>query len=636
MTAPRCHLHLPIIDSAGVVYPYASIAFNDARTGLPTTEPIYVQPTGGNPVARPLFADPAVIEIWTDNPVRFQIVATVANNVRIQLDAVDLLPEPTTIVHTTVPLRITGGTDLPAGAALMTSLPGEAAFRVSNPVVTHQHEGDSVGSVVLTGEDATDFNPYQTWVGYQAGENSAASSTGSSALGPHAVVQGASATIAGIGQVTYHPATNLPGDSATVLSSEDGTATSGSTTIGAANLAKQGLNMTLVGSLNGPTSSLSVPDDAVAVGPGNVVGAAGSVKIGPNHPASTAGANHLTVGAGNTAQANGLPWAGAQTPVAVGDTTTLAGDPSTALSSTDWFGGVGPLAVGTNSTAFNPSLVSLSSAVTTQTLLKVGGDAVVNGQRTYSGTSTTLGFYGATGVVRPKITYNAGDVANTEVTSLCQALARIGLIYVTDVPVVTESGTHPDGTALEFAETGQALQWKLPPTSPAYRAANPFTIASNKVVLNAANGPFPTKGCAGLYSAGLPDVSVRGRFGYSAATSGFPATDLYTGLMVRSYNAQTIVGGQPQAVVTGYLVGRSAVYLVADNTVTSTVTTLSSSPAAGDLLQADCSGTSVTIRVNGASVASFTDSTLNTRVKHGFRVCDTTNASALQVYPFGF
>lgn len=632
----RCHLHLPITDSAGVVYPYASVSFNSPATGLPTSEPIYVQPTGGNPISQPLFSDPAVIEIWTDHPVRLQIVATVGNSVRIQLDGVDLLPEPTTIVQTTDPLTITGADTIAVNAALMTSLPGEAAFRVSNPVATHQHQGDSVGSVVLTGEDATDYNPYQTWIGYHAGENAAANTTGSTALGPYADIQGASATIAGIGQVTYNPATGLPGDSATVLSSEDGTATFGSTTIGAANLAKQGLNMTLVGSLNGPTSSLSTPDGAVAVGPGNVVGSAGAVKIGANHPTSTAGSNHTAIGSGNVAQANGLPWAGAQTPAAVGGTTTLAGDPSSALSTDDWFGGVGPLATGVNSTSFNPSLTSLSGLAATQTLLKVGGDVVANGQRTYSGASTTLGYYGATGVVRPKVGYNSGDVANAQLLALCQALAKMGMIYTTDVPVLSESGTHVNGTALEFAETGQALQWKLPPTSPAYLAANPFTVASNKVVLNAATGPFPSNGVAAIYSGMLPDVSVQGRFGYSSATSGFPVDDLYTGLMVRSYNAQTIVGGQPQAVVTGYLVGRSAVYLMADNTITSTVATLSSSPAAGDLLQADCSGTSVTIRVNGTTVASFTDSTLNTRVKHGFRICGTGAAYGLQVYPFGF
>jgi hypothetical protein len=632
----RCHLYLPLLDSSGNVFPYASVTFNDPDTGNTTSEPIFVQSTGGNAISLPLFCDPAVIDIWTDNPVRLQIVAIVANNVRIQLKGVDLLPEPSVIVQSASPIRVTGQPDAALDTAvLMSSGQGEAAFRVANPLATHQHAGDSSGSVVLTGEDATDFDPYQTWVGYHAGENTASNSTGATALGPHADIQGTNATLAGIGQVTAQTSSGILGDMATVLSSEDGTATNGTTAIGAANVTAQGASMTVVGSLNGPSSPSAVPDNAVVIGAGNVVGAAGSVKIGPNHPTSQAGPNHTTIGAANIAQGSLLPWATGQTPTAIGST-TLAGDPSTALSSDDWFGGVGPLSRGRNDTSWNPSLTTLSGTALTQAMLYVGGDVVVNGQRTYQNTSTTLGFFGATGTVRPSIPYAAGDVSNTQLTSLMHALAQIGLIYVTDVPVVTESGTHTDGTQLEFAETGQSLQWKLPPASPAYRSANPFTVAGNRVVLNAANAPFPTRGVPGIYSSGRSDVSVRGRFGYSAATSSFPSDDLYTGLMIRTYNAQSVVGGNTQAVVTGYLVGRSAVYSMADNTINSTVTTLSTSPAAGDLLQVDCVGTSVTVRVNGSSVATFTDSTLTSRVKHGYRICPSTSAYSFQVLPFGF
>jgi hypothetical protein len=794
----RCHLHLPITNSAGVVFPYATLEFFDFTTGAPSTEPIFVQALGGNAVSTPLFCDPAVIDVWTDNPVRFKIVATVQGNVRIQLDGVDMLPEPTSMMQAPAHMRVTEPPNTALNTeVLMSSLPGEAAFRVANPLATHQHEGDSVGSVVLTGEDATDFNPYQSWLGYHAGENVSAYSPASSALGPHADVQGANATIVGIGQIITQTSSGLAGDMATVLSSEDGTAAQGSTTIGAANITAQGRNVTVVGSLNGTSSPGSTPDGTVVVGQGSVLGAAGAVKIGPNHPASTAGANNVSIGNANVAQSNGLPWAGAQNPMAMGTNTTLAGDPSTALSSDDWFGGVGPLALGVNSTAFSPSLGTLSGAAATQMLLAVAGDVVVNGQRTYLGTTTTLGFYGTVGIVRPKIPYDAGDVVNTQVTSLCQALAKIGLIYTNDVPVLSESGTHTDGAALEFAETGQALQWKLPVASPAYRATNPFTIASNKVVLNAANGPFPTRGVSALYSGSLPDVSVKGRFtynptgtnlctngefgtdtsgwagydsgatiardttkakyglaslkitpggsnvavraaftlngqttgaqfnfsayvmptssrnvrisidgftagnvfsstigstnivltpnvwtrisvsgtvlagapnlrfvvGYQDATNvpvgetlnvdaaqivsgvtlmpyvdagGYHPDDLHTGLMFRTYNAQSVVLGLTQAVVTGYVVGRTSVYSMTDNTIGSTVATLSAQPATGDLLQADCNGTSVTIRKNGTSVATFTDSTLNTRVKHGFKVCPSTSAYAFQVYPFGF
>lgn len=631
----RAHLHLPLIDSSGTVFPYASVTLNEAD-GSPLQIDVFSQSSGGNPVLFPLFVDPGVIDIWLDEGSRVQIVAEVSDNVRIVLDGVDILPPIERITQAPAPLVVTGAANPVAQGVLMSSAPGEATFQLVDPIGTHEHVGDSAGSVVLTGEAPTDFNPYQSWIGYHAGENVAPSSAGSSALGDQATVYGASATILGAGQIAGQTSTGSPGDFATVLSSETSTATGNSTVVGAANLTVQGRDMTVLGSVNGPSSPASVPNGATVIGPGNVVGAAGSLKIGANHPTSNAGSNHTTIGVANVAQQNGLPWAGTQTPIALGANKTLAGDPSDALSSTDWFGGSGPLAVGRNDTAFSPSLITLGNDVATQVALRVTGDSVIGGHRTYSATSSTLGFFGATGTTRPQIPIDPGDVSNTMLTSLLSYLSKVGLIYTAATPILTESGTHPDGTALEFAETGQALQWKLPPTSADYRAANAFTVASNKIVLNAAQAPFPTHGLPAVYSCGRADVSVQGRFGYSAATSGFPDSDLYTGLMIRTYLAQSISGGQPVAVFTGILVGRSAVYSVSGNTIGSTLATLSTKPAAGDLLQADCAGTSVTIRVNGTSVATFTDSTFNGRVKHGYRLMPGNSAWGLQVSPFGF
>lgn len=631
----RAHLHLPLIDSSGTVFPYASVTLNEAD-GSPLQSDVFVQSEGGNPIVFPLFVDPGVIDVWLDVPSRVQIVAEVSDNVRIMLDGVDILPYPPTIFQTQTPMTITGAASPVTQGVLMSSAPGEAAFRVVDPVGTHEHEGDSAGSVVLTGEEPRDFNPYQSWVGYHAGENAAPSSAASSALGDQADIYGASATLLGAGQILAQPATGSPGDFSTLLSSEASTATGNSTVIGAANLTAQGRDMTVLGSVNGPSSPGSQPDNSTVIGPGNVVGAAGALKIGANHPTSSAGPNHTIIGVANIAQQNGLPWASSQTPIALGASKTLSGDPSDALSSTDWFGGAGPLAVGRNDPAFNPSLITLGNDVATQVALRVTGDAVIGGHRTYAATSTTLGFFGATGISRPQIAINPNDVTNNQLTSVLSFLSQMGLIYTTANPIVTESGTHPDASALEFAETGQALQWKLPPTSADYRAANAFTVASNKIVLNAALAPFPSHGLPAVYSCGRADVSVQGRFGYSAATTGFPGSDLYTGLMIRTSLAQSLVGGQPVAVPTGILVGRSAVYSVAGDTINSTLATLSASPAAGDLLQADCAGTSVTIRVNGTSVATFTDSTFNGRVKHGYRLMPGTSAWGFAVYPFGF
>jgi hypothetical protein len=497
-----------------VVFPYASITINDADTGAPVSTNVYVQPNDGNPVAFPLFTDPAIVDIWTDDPVRVQIVAEVSDNVRIVLDGVDILPPAENIFRSPEPLVVDGGDMTVNTAVLMSSASGRAQFQVADPVGTHQHVGDSAGSVVLTGEAPTDFNPYQTWVGYHAGENASASSTASSAYGAHAELNGASSTILGIAGIVPQPSTGVSGDMATVLSSEDGDATAGSTVVGPGNLTSQGRDMTVLGGLNQVTSDAT---GSVLVGPGSAVGAQNVVKIGPNHPtASGAGSNHVVVGPGNSAQLNGLPWAGAQTPFALGGSqVTLAGDPSDQASADDWFGGVGPLAMGVNSTSFSPSIGLIQGNVYTQTALRTVGDVVVNGQRTYSNATTTLGFFGATGTVRPDVPADATAVSNTVVDQLMTALSNLGLIYTRNVPLVRESGQHPDGTQLEFAETGQALQWKLPSTSPDYLSQNAFTIASNKVVLNAARGPFPTRGVPAIYSAGRSNVIVQGQFTYN-------------------------------------------------------------------------------------------------------------------------
>lgn len=515
---PRCHLHLPITNSAGDVFPYASVSLLDADTGNPITTNVYVQPTGGNPVSFPLFVDPAVVDIWTDDPVRVQIVAEVSDNVRVVLDGIDILPSAAHIFRTPKPIVVDGANIASTTAVLMASESGRARFRVADPVGSHQHEGDSAGSVVLTGEPPTDFNPYQTWVGYHAGENTAANSKSSSAYGANTDLNGASSTLMGVAGIVPQPSTGASGDMATVLSSEDGDATTGSTVLGPGNLTAQGRDVTVIGGMNEPSSPSSVPNGATILGPGNVLGAPGAVKVGANHPTSSAGPNHVTVGPGNTAQDNGLPWAGVQTPFALGGSQiALAGDPSNQTSADDWFGGVGPLAMGTNAPTFSPSIGLMQGNVYTQTALRAVGDVVVNGQRTYSNTTTTLGFFGSAGTARPDIAEDPGAVPNAVLNQVLEALANLGLIYTKSIPLVHESGHHADGMALEFAETGQALQWKLPPTSPDYRATNAFTVASNKIVLNAANGPFPSRGVPALYSAGRSNVIAQGQFTFNPA-----------------------------------------------------------------------------------------------------------------------
>jgi hypothetical protein len=793
----RCHIHLPIINSAGDVFPYASVTLLDGETGGALGVDVFAQADGGNPISFPLFTDPAVIDLWTDVAVRVQIVAEVSDNTRLVLYGIDILPPADNIVTSPIPIGITGADAIESTAVLMSAELGHAVFRTTDPVGTHEHEGDSAGSVVLTAEPPTDFNPYQSWIGYHAGENASPSSIGSSAVGGHATVYGASSTVMGIAEIVLHASTGVSGDMAVMLSSEDGTASAGSVVAGPGNVTALGRDMSVLGSLNTATG---VATGSVLVGPGSTVGATNTVKIGSAHTTATgAGSNQVVVGIGNSAQNNQLPWAAVQSPIALGQNISLAGDPSNVASSDDWFGGVGPLAMGKDDLTFTPSLMLVQGNAVTQMALRAQGDVVANGQRTYSNASTTLGFFGAVGDVRKKVSYDPNDYPHQLITDVMQALSKIGLIYTNDVPQVYQGGHQADGTAMEFAETGQALQWKLPPTSPAYRPLNDFTIASSKIVLNAARGPFPTRGVPAIYSAALSDVIVQGQFvynptgtnlvtnpgfetdttgwatwdgstiarvttkakygdaclqitpsgtGWAARTmykvavtpgqavnvsayvnpdsavncrislewmnsggtyltgvpiytndqmlplnawtrvsasataapagaafallvvgyygsvntpssdkvyidsaqivvgssalppyvdsTGYHPDDAHTGLMIRCLHEKSVVSGQTIATTKGYLVGRRNVYAVAGNAITSTVATHSTPVATGQMLQADCSGTSIIIRANGTQISTFTDSTWTTRVKFGYRVCESTQASDFLVLPFGF
>lgn len=629
---PRCHLHLPITDSSGVVFPYASITLSNAVTGGAIATDAFVQAEGGNPVSFPLFSAPAIVDIWTDEPVRVRVVAEVSDNVRVILDGIDIMPPAANIVRSPGRMAISGAENIETTAVLMSGAPNEGVFRVADPIGTHEHEGDSKGSVVLTGEQPTDYGPNQSWIGHQAGRNTGSPSSGSSALGANTLLHGASSTVLGISEVAAQPSTGLSGDMATVLSSEDGDATAGSTVVGPGNQTAQGKDMVVLGGPTLPANGTVAPNGSVIVGPGNVIGAATAVKIGADHPASDAGPSHLAIGRGNSAQTIDLPWNGEQTPISIGRDISLDGDPSDQESADDWFGGVSPLAMGTNSTAFSPSLTLLQGDAVTQVAMRAVGDVVVNGQRTWDNQTTTLGFFGDTGIVRPQIPYDSTTVNNNLFNSLLKILSDMGLVYTNDVAQVTESGDHPDGSLLEFAETGQALQWKLPPTSPDYRADNPFTIASGKVVLNAANAPFPPNGVPAIYSAGRADASASARFTYGGVT----ADDNATGLMLRCLHEKSLLGGETIATTKGYLVGKTAVYAMSGDTISSTVATHSTPVTSGQLLRADCDGTSVVVLADDVQISAFTDATWTTRVKFGYRLTPTTNVSDFAVLPFGF
>jgi hypothetical protein len=118
-------------------------------------------------------------------------------------------------------------------------------------------------------------------------------------------------------------------------------------------------------------------------------------------------------------------------------------------------------------------------------------------------------------------------------------------------------------------------------------------------------------------------------------STGYAPDDYFTGLMAHCYNATSVVSGNTIAVPTGYLMGRKAIYNMSGNTVTSTLTTLTTPAGTGDVMQVQTAGTTVNFLVNGGAVASITDLIYGSRIKYGFRITESTSAYNFSVAPFG-
>jgi hypothetical protein len=397
------------------------------------------------------------------------------------------------------------------------------------------------------------------------------------------------------------------------------------------------------------------------------------------------------------------------------------------------------------------------------------------------------------------VEYNATDVFHQLLQDTLNALAGTGLILTPTRAVVTESGNHPNGTPLEFAETGQALQWQTPAGSTDGVATNPFLVSGNQVTLQpgalAGYATGRNRGFPALYSGSMQDVTLQGQFtfnptgtnlitnpdfetnttgwtaydtgtvlahdttharynsaamkltpggstqgsraswslttapstpytfsawvyptstrqtwiamdGFSSGSvftgtiafaaaplvantwqrilvsgtapasgtasvsfnvgfmsvsghtpntefmwvdgamvqtglvlnqfvdsTGYCPDDYFTGLMVKSYLAKSVVGGSTVATSQGYLMGRRNVYIMSGKSITSTLTSLSTTANSGDVMGVKVSGTAITFTVNGSTVASITDGLYTSRVKCGFRVTESTSAYNFAAYP---
>lgn len=614
--ADRAHASVPVTDSAGNLVSFVTVTLVESATGaLPVGVNFYARPIDGDPITFPVSFRPGIIELWSDTPVRVNLVVSLPNNAVVGYEGVDLNPRSDDIMSAPGRMKISYN-DPSQSSALVSTGMTSAAFQIIAPTLTHQHQGDSLNSVVLTAEDAKDFNPQQTWIGYHAGENTAFDTTGSTAVGFQSVMSGAQTTILGNGSAL--------GDNATLITTQNSSCGEDGTVIGADNIATTATDLTLVGSDNTITGT---PANTTVLGSNNTYLAQFSTYLGDAHTVDTSDQNHVLLGHANKL----YPLPVSQVPVRSGfglGTTAVAANNG---SGTDWFGGGSWYPSGYNDEAATASSGMIQSDVVANLMFQVGGNASLGKQSTVDGTTGTLGFFGATPATRTAQTGFGTDTTSNPIpalSSLVLALHSLGLIRDGIDSTVSIDMTQADGTALEFATTGQALQWSNPVGSTGYQATNPFVFAGGSVSLvdPTASQQF------GVFASGDTDTSVSARITFDPVG--------VSGILIRSF--LNLSGGH--AAIDGLLVGKTGIFQVSNGVVGSSLASYSALPSTATL---SIQSTGTTIKVydltSGASVlkTTLTSSYNQTKVKVGFMLSKTSsiasfNTSTYYASGYGF
>lgn len=276
----RCHLYLPLVDSSGVAYPYAEVTLLDLDTGKPIDEPVYLDPHGGAPQEWPILVNPAVIDFWTDNPLRVTVQALLPGGATFTRSGVDITPAPAATVRSEEPVHIGSADGLSSEAMLAVSPDGTAAWQVLDVLRFHEHEGDAPESTMLGMAELTDIYPSQTWLGR---DPNGAQGQGSAVLGADAHPNGPEAVVLSRGTA---------GTQSVVAGAAAHSPASG-VVLGAGGNAQQ-MEQVLLGR---NASGAAAPESAVVVGSGVAGAVTDAVKLGNNARVTNDGRVVLGTGA---------------------------------------------------------------------------------------------------------------------------------------------------------------------------------------------------------------------------------------------------------------------------------------------------------------------------------------------------
>jgi hypothetical protein len=174
----RAHVYWPIVTNTGNLVTYARLTFLDADTGQVSDVPIYRAEHDTDPVPNPVTVSPGIIDVWVDDPTRFDIEVWSPGQFSGVLAGIDLTADPAEVARTTAPASL-------AGSRQSGQIPSGTTGWIYPPLVpVHDHDGAAAGSTVLDpSTHPDDDDPNQTLVGYGTVTATAADQSGSTAFG---------------------------------------------------------------------------------------------------------------------------------------------------------------------------------------------------------------------------------------------------------------------------------------------------------------------------------------------------------------------------------------------------------------------------------------------------------------------
>lgn len=189
----RSHIYHPITSATGDLLSYAKVTFVRPGTTDPVEVPLYKSRFGDEQFTNPAVFVPGTVDVWTDDPLRFDLVVDGDLGFSGVIAGLDANPNPTEVALAAVQQEITGSPPQPGQILTGPSW--------ANPVLIapHNHDGAMAGSTVLDpGSPSADDEINQTWVGYNT-DTTAGDTTGASTLGANAKGTGAAALAIGLG-----------------------------------------------------------------------------------------------------------------------------------------------------------------------------------------------------------------------------------------------------------------------------------------------------------------------------------------------------------------------------------------------------------------------------------------------------